>query len=370
MPCDYQELPHEGIRSLTPYIPGKSAEALADEQGLTNIIKLASNENPLGCSLNVIHALSELTIKNISTYPLAASHPIRQKLSKKLNVHCDMLTLANGSDALIPLLQTCFALHSDRHIITHEYAFIAYRIYANSLGIPVRTTPLQANWEVDIDAMIKACNQKTALIFIATPNNPTGLLLKQPDILRLLQHIPTSTLLVIDEAYHEYVAVSDKLTTIALLATYPNLVILRTFSKAYGLAGLRLGYAISNQVISAILHRVLPPFAVNQASLIAANAALDDDDFIKRSIQLNHKGTEQLVSGLTELGLSHLPTAGNFIAVNYKKNALPLYQYLLSCGIIVRPLQPYGLDNFLRVTIGTEEQNSRFLNALRDNIHR
>ena len=364
MPCDYQTLPHEGIQSLMPYIPGKSAEELADEQGLTDIIKLASNENPLGCSPLVIKALSTLTSKIISTYPIAASHPIKKKIGKKLAVNHNQLTLANGSDALIPLLLNCFALHRDKHMLTHDYAFIAYSIYAKSLGIPVMTTPLLPNWQVDVDAMIAACNEKTALIFLATPNNPTGLLLKQADIERLLQGIPETTLLVLDEAYFEYVPVAEKLSTTPLLATYPNLVILRTFSKAYGLAGLRLGYSIASSEITALLHRVLPPFAVNETALIAANAALDDDAFIQLTVNTNAEGLQQLEQGFTKRGLHYLPTAANFICFDCKKNAMPLYQNLLRQGIILRPLHPYGLTNYLRVTIGTEEKNARFLNAL------
>ena len=368
MPCDYQTLPHEGIMSLIPYIPGKSTDELAREQGLTDIIKLASNENPLGCSSLVIKALSTFTPKLISCYPLAANHPIKKKIAKKLGVNHGQITLANGSDPLIPLLLNCFALHRNKHMLTHDYAFIAYSIYAKSLGILVRSTPLHPNWQVDIDALIATCNEKTALIFLATPNNPTGLLVNQSDIERLLNNIPETTLLVLDEAYYEYVPIIEKLNTLALLSTYPNLVILRTFSKAYGLAGLRLGYAIASQDITEILHRVLPPFSVNEAALITGGAALDDDAFIDKTVMLNRRGLQQIQQGLTELGLEHLPTAANFISFNCKKSAIPLYQNLLSEGIILRPLQPYGLANFLRVSIGTEKQNARFLKGLKKHI--
>ncbi len=369
MPCDYQGLPHPGILSLKPYIPGKSADELAEEQGLTDIIKLASNENPLGCSPMVITALSKLSAQQISTYPIAANHPLRKKLSLKLAVNNDMLILGNGSDTLIPLIQNCFALHRKKHIITHDHAFIAYSIYAKSLGIPVVTTPLLPNWQVDIDAMIAACNEKTACIFLATPNNPTGLLVSQTNIERLLKNIPETTLLVLDEAYYEYVPVVEKLKATALLATYPNLVILRTFSKAYGLAGLRLGFAIANRDIIALLYRVSPPFAVNEAALIAAHAALDDPTFIQHTVMANATGLQQLQQGFTALGLSYLPTTANFISVDFKKDAMPLYQNLLQRGIILRPLYPYNMPNYLRVTIGTEEQNSRFLDALKDGLY-
>lgn len=369
MPCDYHLLPHAGIQSLSPYIPGKSAEEVAQEQGLTDIIKLASNENPFRCSPLVMKALSTLSAKQLATYPIAANHPFRRKLANKLSLDANMITLGNGSDALIPLLQTCFALHCDKHVLTHNYAFIAYGIHAKTLGIPVISTPLLANWHVDIDAMIASCTEKTALIFIATPNNPTGLLVTQANITRLLQNIPPSTILVIDEAYYEYVNNTDKLNTISLLADYPNLVITRTFSKAYGLAGLRLGYTIASPYITTLLQRVLPPFTVNEVALVAASAALDDDDFIQLSVNNNAQGLTKIEQGLTHLQLNYLPSSGNFIAFDCKKDSLSLYQKLQQRGIIVRPLHPYGLTNYLRVTVGTQQQNRRFLDTLEELHH-
>ena len=366
MPCDYHLLPHAGIQSLKPYIPGKSAAELAEELGSTDIIKLASNENPLGCSPLVTKAMATLSCKQISTYTVAANHPLREKLAKKLGINSEMITFGNGSDVLIPLLQSCFALHCDKHILTHNYAFISYTIYADSLGIPIKITPLLTSWRVDIDAMIASCNEKTALIFMANPNNPTGLLSPQADIERLLDNIPATTILVLDEAYYEYVDDADKLKALSLLARYPNLVITRTFSKAYGLAGLRLGYAIASAYITALLHRVIPPFSVNEAALVAGHAALDDDEFIQRSIKSNKEGLKQLQKGLDQCEITYLPTAGNFITFDCKMDATPLYQDLLQHGIIVRPLQPYGLNNYLRVTIGTQQQNSRFLDALKN----
>ncbi len=369
MSCDYHLLPHPGIQSLSPYIPGKSAEDVAKEQGLTNIIKLASNENPLGCSQLVAEALATLSGKQIATYPISAGHPLLRNLAKTLAIDAEMITLGNGSDALIPLLQTCFALHCDKHVLTHQYAFISYGIHAKTLGIPVITTPLLPDWQVDIDAMIAACNEKTALIFLATPNNPTGLLVKQAEIERLLHNIPETTLLVVDEAYYEYVNNAEKLNTISLLSLYPNLVITRTFSKAYGLAGLRLGYAITSTHITSILRRVLPPFTVNGIALLAANAALDDTEFIAHSVRSNMLGLKQLQQGLSQLRLGYLPSAGNFITIDCNKDSTSLYQTLQQHGIIVRPLHPYDLKNYLRVTIGTEQQNSLFLNKLKELHH-
>ena len=364
MALDPFRLPHPGIQSLAPYVPGKSAEDLAKEQGLTDIIKLASNENPLGCSKQAQKALAMLNGHLIATYPTYTHHPIYEKIARKVALSADNITLGNGSDSLFALFMMCFALHCDKHILTHEYAFISYGIQAKAMGIPVVTTPLQADWQVDIDAMLRACNDKTAIIFLPNPNNPTGLLIKSEQVLHLLKNIPETTILVFDEAYHEYVDVKQRLPSHELLQKYPNLIITRTFSKAYGLAGLRLGYALANAPMTSLLHRVQPPFTINQAALAAAFAALDDEAFIDQSIRTNQKGLVQIQTGLTQLQRTYLPTAGNFITFDCNQETGPVYQALLKKGIIVRPLHPYGLKNYLRVTIGTKEQNSRFLEAL------
>ncbi len=372
MPCDYDQLPHADIRNLVPYRPGKSSEELASEKGLTDIIKLASNENPLGCSPLVMQALADLTGQKIATYPMSVNHPLRNKLAVKLGVNLEMITLGNGSDSLFCSLLTCFALHNEKHILIHDYAFSSYAIQAKTLGIPVVSTAVKTNFVVDVDAMISACNEKTALIFMANPNNPTGLLVNPEEIKRLLVNIPETTIFVLDEAYFEYSSRLDLGPTIAsidLLKKYPNLVITRTFSKAYGLAGLRLGYAIANPQITALLYRIQLPFVVNIAALTAGFAALDDDTFIQNTVLLNEQGIKQMQHGLTALGLSHFPTAGNFITVNCKIDGLRVYQGLQDYGIIVRPLHPYGLNNYLRVTIGTREQNHRFLDKLSRELH-
>ena len=376
MPCDYYQLPHAGIRDLIPYVPGKSSDELARERGLTHIIKLASNENPLGCSPLVTNALANLSPHKIAAYPMSINHPLRQKLAARSGVDTDMLTLGNGSDSLFCLLLTCFALHNNKHILTHEYAFSSYAIQAKTLGIPVVTTGVKSDFSVDVDALINACNKDTALIFLANPNNPTGLLLDHTEIKRLLEHIPETTLFVLDEAYFEYTSRFDLLSTtpnscwakaqptIELLRKHPNLVITRTFSKAYGLAGFRLGYAIASPQITALLYRIQLPFVVNIAALTAGFAALDDDDFIQKTVHVNNQGLKQMQQGLHALGFTQLPSAANFITFDCNKDSLTIYQELQHHGIIVRPLHPYGLKNYLRVTIGTEEQNQFFLDKM------
>jgi len=364
MACDFLNLPHPGIQSVSPYIPGKSIGALEREQGITNIIKLASNENPRGCSPFVLDALAKLSPQQIATYPAPTTELLPSALTSHLNIQDNMLTLSNGSDALFQLLMICFALHTDKHIISHQYAFQTFGILANVLGIPMTTTPLLPNWDVDIQAMIDACNDKTALIFIANPNNPTGTYLSQSSIEHLLAHIPETTLLVLDEAYHEFIAPDLQFNSIALIERYPNLVITRTFSKAYGLASLRLGYAISNPQIQTLLARIVLPFTLNLAALTAGLAALNDQEFLQQTIQLNAQELHRVREALIDSGFECLPSHGNFVTFHCHTDGKIAYEQLLHQGIIVRPLHPYGLDPYLRVSIGTTEQNTRFLNAL------
>jgi histidinol-phosphate aminotransferase len=360
---DFSKLTHNGIQSLHPYVPGKSIEEVAKEQGITDIIKLASNENVWGCSPSALASLKSLSPHDLSLYPTSICHPFREKLANFLDVDTDMITLSNGSDLLLCLLLICFALHSDKHIMTHDHAFISYEIQAKTLGIPVVKTPTN-NWEVDIDAIIETCNEKTAIIFLANPNNPTGLLVNHQDITRLIESIPKTTILVLDEAYYEYARKDYMADSVDLLRKHPNLVITRTFSKAYGLAGLRLGVAIANAQITQLLYNIQLPFAVNIASMNAASAALDDQEFINNTLSQTHAGLIQMRTGLDALNLSYLPSSANFITVDCKQDGNTVSNQLQKHGIIVRPLHPYYMNNYLRITIGTKEQNERLLYTL------
>lgn len=364
MSYDYTQLPHPGIQTLSPYVPGKSIEELAKEKGLTDIIKLASNENPRGCSPSVTQALAALSRHQIATYPVPSAHPLPQALANQLGIHLNMLTLGHGSDALFQLLIICFALHRNTHILTHDHAFQTYQILANVFGVPFMSTPLLKDWRIDIDAMIHACTDQTALIFIANPNNPTGSLITRADIIRLLNHIPETTFLVLDEAYHEYLSPQDDPDALSLLETYPNVVITRTFSKGYGLAGLRLGYAISHPVIHALLQKVVLPFTISQTALAGGLAALKDEAFLKESVALNHRELKRVRNRLIQLGFDCMPSFANFVTFDCKKDGNIVYHALLQQGIIIRPLHAYGLDRYLRVSIGTDAQNTRFLDTL------
>lgn len=364
MVFDYSTLPHAGIQGLHPYIPGKTSEALRAEKQLSHIIKLASNENPLGCSQEVFKQFAQINRDDVATYPITQEHPLRLKIAAMHGLDKNHVILGNGSDMLFHLLLTCFALHTGKHVLTHDYAFMAYEVQANTLGIPIRKVPLDMGWEVNIDVLIQACHEKTALIFLANPNNPTGLFIHPEKIEQLLANIPESTILVLDEAYHEYVPAALQLNTTAWLNKYPNLVITRTFSKVYGLAALRLGYAFGHPSIIELLHRIQLPFTVSQPSLLAGMRALDDQAFVKKSVTMNAEGLCQVKASLDHLGLTSIPSMANFLTFDCGCDALQLDHHLQSRGIIIRPLNPYGLTQHLRVTIGTFEQNTQFINAL------
>ena len=364
MEFDFDTLPHAGIRSLCPYIPGKSIEEVASEFGLTDIIKLASNENVWGCSAKVTQALNSISSQDIALYPNSITNPFRKKLADFLDIDVNQLLLSNGSDAIMGLLLTCFALHTDKHVITHDYAFSIYKVQSNTDAIPIRSIPTK-NWTVDIDAMINACNDKTVLMFIANPNNPTGLLINHQDIARLLESIPKTTILVLDEAYYEYASSTYYENSLSLLKKHRNLVITRTFSKAYGLAGLRIGYAIADPQIIKLLYTIQLPFAVNSLAMLAASAAIDDQAFIEHTVKQTKEGMLQMQKGLALLNIQHLPTEANFITLDCGTDGTHIFHELQTYGIIVRPLSAYGMNNYLRVTIGTKEQNIRFLDTLR-----
>lgn len=356
---DFRALTHPGIRSMQPYIPGKSIEEVAREQGRSDIIKLASNENAWGCSPAVKYALQNITEQDFSLYPQYSHHAFYYQLASYLQIEQNMLTLGNGSDVLVGLLLNCFVLHQPKHVLTHRYAFMTYKVQAQTLGIPINIAPT-GGLAVDIDELIQNCYEDTAIIFIANPNNPTGLLIEQDEIIRLLENIPKTTLLVLDEAYHEY-AHQNKTQSIDLMNKYCNFVILRTFSKAYGLAGLRLGYAIAHPEITQLLRRIQLPFTVNIAALTAAEAALQDQSFIEKTIQLTQAGLNFLQRSFDSLSIEYLPTRANFITIDCKQPAVNFFQRFQSHGIILRPLDAYEMQNYLRITVGTESQNQRLI---------
>lgn len=369
MKNNFIELAKKNIRQIDSYQPGKSIEEIARHLDLdeSNIVKLASNENPLGTSPEVQRIISEEKF-NLFRYPDSNVFILKKMLSAHLGIDTSMITLGNGSDELLRLIAMAYAGPGDE-IIFSQYAFVVYMIATLSVGAkPVVVS--SKLWGCDIDNIVEAVNENTRIIYIANPNNPTGTWLSPDEIQLLLKRIDSRVIIVLDEAYTEYIDDVDIRDTISHINDYSNLVVTRTFSKAYGLAGLRTGYVIANPQIIDIINRIRHPFNVNSIAQKAAVAALSDQQFIKRSQQNNHEGMKQLQEGFKKLGLNYILSKGNFITVNVASDGQTLFQKLLSTGIIVRPLNNYKMPQHIRVTVGTSNENSLFLKSLSKIFHR
>ena len=354
--CD-QALPN--ITALKPYQPGKPIEELERELGLSNIIKLTSNENPLGPSKSALNAIVQAS-KELTRYPDGNGFSLKAELAKHVQLTSDQITLGNGSNDVLELLARTFVSSNDE-VIFSQYAFAVYPLVTQAIGAKAVIAPA-SDFGHDLDAMTTLISEKTKLIFIANPNNPTGTALAPKQVETFLKQVPESVIVVLDEAYVEYT--TQQFNTVAWLAGYPNLVITRTFSKAYGLAALRVGYSLSSPEIADCLNRIRQPFNVNSLALVAAVAALADKDYVEQSRQLNEAGLKQYVTGFEQLGLTYIPSKGNFITVDVKRNADSIYQSLLQQGVIVRPIANYGLPQHLRISVGLGEENQRCLDAL------
>ncbi|MDG1687603.1 MAG: histidinol-phosphate transaminase [Gammaproteobacteria bacterium] len=354
--CD-QALPN--ITALKPYQPGKPIEELERELGLSNIIKLTSNENPLGPSKSALNAIVQAS-KELTRYPDGNGFSLKAALAKHVQLTSDQITLGNGSNDVLELLARTFVSSNDE-VIFSQYAFAVYPLVTQAIGAKAVIAPA-SDFGHDLDAMTTLISEKTKLIFIANPNNPTGTALAPKQVETFLKQVPESVIVVLDEAYVEYT--TQQFNTVAWLAGYPNLVITRTFSKAYGLAALRVGYSLSSPEIADCLNRIRQPFNVNSLALVAAVAALADKDYVEQSRQLNEAGLKQYVTGFEQLGLTYIPSKGNFITVDVKRNADSIYQSLLQQGVIVRPIANYGLPQHLRISVGLGEENQRCLDAL------
>ena len=350
-----------GVQKLIPYQPGKPVSELQRELGLENIIKLASNENPLGPGPKSIVAIQD-TLPELSRYPDGNGFDLKNTLAAKLSVNMDQITLGNGSNEILELVARAF-LSVDSEVIFSQHAFAVYPIVTTAVGATAVVTEA-LNYGHDLEAMLNAVSAKTAAVFIANPNNPTGTYLRSSELKRFINMLPANIICVIDEAYFEYVDAEDYPNSLDWLQDHANLLITRTFSKAYGLAGLRVGYSISNPEIADILNRVRQPFNCNMLALAAAVAALNDDEYLQQAVSVNNKGMQQLIKGFTELGLDWIPSVANFVAIDLKRTALPIFEALLKKGVIVRPVANYELPNHLRISIGTEHENRFFLDAL------
>ena len=351
------------VRAIAPYQPGKPISELAREMNLeeSSIIKLASNENPLGVSPRAQEAIKAV-LADLGRYPDGNGFELKQALCKRYGVAADEIVLGNGSNDVLDLAARAFLTPADEAIYS-QHAFAVYPLAIQAIGAKGIEVPAK-DYGHDLEAMAKAVTPKTRIVFIANPNNPTGTYLAADALQRFIEKLPEHVLVVLDEAYNEYLPRDVRVETVAWLAQYPNLVISRTFSKVYGLAGLRVGYTLANAPVADLMNRVREPFNVNSVALAAAAAALEDAAFVKQSHDLNLAGMRQITDGLTALGLTYIPSYGNFVTFEVK-DAGGVFQRLLRAGVIVRPIASYGMPNHLRVSIGLESENARFLQSLK-----
>jgi histidinol-phosphate aminotransferase len=358
---NYTELAPSYIRSIAPYQPGKPIAELERELGISGIVKLASNENPLGASPKAVAAMHE-AIATISLYPDGNGFELKDALVQRYGVMHANLVLGNGSNDLLELASRAFLAPGDVAVYS-AHAFAVYALATQAVGAKGITVPAK-DFGHDLDAMLQAAVQhKAKMVFIANPNNPTGTYLTAETLQHFLQALPANILVVLDEAYNEYLPPAQRYDSVSWLKKYPNLIISRTFSKAYGLAGLRVGYAIAHEQITNMMNRVRQPFNVNSVAQAAAVAALHDMDFVKQTYELNQRGMQQIIAGLDKLGLSYIPSYGNFICFHIG-GATAMYRRLLELGVIVRPVANYDMPDYLRVSIGLENENEKFLTAL------
>lgn len=357
----YINITNEGVKSLSPYQAGKPIEELERELGITNIIKLASNENPFGFPESAKQAIIN-QLNDLTRYPDANGFELKAAVSKKFGVAPNQVTLGNGSNDLLELFAHTFAGEKDE-IIYSQYAFIVYPLVTKAINAVAREIPAK-NWGHDLDGFLAAINEKTKLIFIANPNNPTGNFLTEAEVDRFLAQVPENVIVVLDEAYTEFTAENERLNSFGLLQKYPNLIISRSLSKAYGLAGLRIGYAVSNPEIADLLNRVRQPFNCNSLALASAVAVMNDDEFVKKVAENNRLEMARYEAFCQAQGLEYIPSKGNFITIDFKQPAAPIYEALLREGVIVRPIAGYGMPNHLRISIGLPEENDRFFKAL------
>jgi histidinol-phosphate aminotransferase len=372
-PADlFRGLVPDNVEGLSPYEPGKPIEELERELGVTGAIKLASNENPLGPSPKGQRA-AETALRHGSRYPDGGGHALRQALAARLKVSVDEIVLGSGSNDLIDLLVRTFCVPGRDEVVTHRYAFLMYKVACGAHGVKLVEAPVSDELGCDVDALAAAVTPRTKLVFLPNPNNPTGGYVARAGLERLFEKLPRGVVLVVDEAYHEYAA--------RLRPDYPDaesyrsperplLVTLRTFSKIYGLAGLRIGYAVTDRRIASYLNRVRLPFNTSSPAQEAALAALDDGEHVERSWRANEAGLKALSAGFQALGLRVHPSVANFVLVDVGREAAPVYEALLRKGVIVRALRPAGLPNHLRVSVGTGEEIVRALAAFAEVLGR
>lgn len=361
MNCDVVEFATAGVKGLVPYQPGMPIEQLQRELGLAEIIKLASNESPLGPAPAALEAARHALL-DIARYPDGNGFTLKARLSEVIGVTPEQITLGNGSNDVLEFVARAFA-GPGSEIVFSEHAFVVYPLVAALVGAKAVSVPAR-DYGHDLEAMSKAINSNTRVVYIANPNNPTGTWVNGNALAAFIAAVPPDVLVVVDEAYREYVDNDGYPDCVAWLEERANLVVTRTFSKAYGLAGLRVGYSVSHPQIADLLNRVRQPFNVNSVALAAAQAALCDTAHLQQAIQLNREGLAYLEAQFNRLRVPFIPSIGNFISFQLPSDAAPVYQALLREGVIVRPIGAYGMPRHLRVSVGLATENQRFVQAL------
>jgi len=352
----------ENILDIQPYVPGKPIEELEREMGIARSIKLASNENPLGPSPLALAAIQEV-LGRLHRYPDGSGHALIQSLARHLNCPRETIVIGNGSDDIIALLTNTLLGPGERAVMPRP-SFLMYEIAVRTVGAEPVFVPLQ-ELAIDLDGMRRAVDARTRLVFLCNPNNPTGSVISKGDFARFLDALPAEVVVVVDEAYIEFVRDPDCLQSSAYWAGARPVVTLRTFSKLYGLAGLRVGYGVMPAELADYLNRIRQPFNVNALAQAAARAALQDRDFVARTLRVVHDGLDLLSKALADMGVRFFPTQSNFFLIDVEQDAEAVFQAMLRQGVIVRSMRGYGYPRCIRINVGTAEENERFLMALR-----
>lgn len=353
----------DAVLSIDPYVPGKPMSALEREMGIANSIKLASNENPMGPSPIALEALQK-NMAELNRYPDGGCYELSRKLSKKLGFRPENIVIGAGSDDIIGMLTRALLLPGD-HAVMPQPSFLMYEIMVRTASAEPVYVPLKS-LAIDLDEMAARIDSKTRMVFLTNPNNPTGTTISKDDFKFFLESIPKGVVVVVDEAYIEFVRGSDCVESLDYIHEEHPVVVLRTFSKAYGLAGLRVGYGIMPETMALLLHRVRQPFNVNTMAQSAAAAALDDRVFLEKTLKVVHEGLDYIGRRLNDLGIRHFPSQANFLLIDVEENADKIYDKLLRKGVIVRSMTSYGYPCYIRVSVGLPDENRRFIDALDD----
>lgn len=362
MHTQWESLANEHILGIAPYEPGKPVEELERELGIHDAIKLASNENPLPPSDRVQRAITA-ALASLNRYPDGSGHYLRQALARKHNVTAEQIVLGNGSNDLIELLVRTFLRPGDEAVVPHP-SFVVYPMIVQAAG-GIRVMVMLKDYRIDLEAMSRAITPMTKIVFIANPNNPTATLVTADEVAHFMSKVPERTIVVFDEAYLEFAQGPDFPDALAYVAQGRKVVVLRTFSKAASLAGLRVGYGVTDEDAIALMNRIRQPFNVNALAQVAALAALEDESHTLECVRMIEAGRHYLYDEFNALGVKYVPSRANFILVDVGRSASDIYQRLLKEGVIVRPLTPFGMEAALRITVGTPQENRRLIKALR-----